>query len=70
MAGAPTASDPELLRDMLAAVLEPAAGKPVAVTEYPFLGLASFDQETAALFHGRQKKRARQVRARLLCLFQ
>jgi hypothetical protein len=51
---APTASDPELLQRPLAAVLQPTRRASVTVVEHPFVGLASFNQETAELFHGRE----------------
>jgi hypothetical protein len=53
----PTAADPELTRALLEAVLRPTGrGPPVAVVEHPFVGLASFGQDTAELFHGRGKE--------------
>src|SRR5215217_4961753 len=45
-----------LLQDLLEAVLQPGGRGPVAVVEHPFVGLASFAQETAELFHGRGRE--------------
>jgi hypothetical protein len=50
---AQTTADPKLVQDLLAAVLQPTGCGPVAVVEHPFVGLASFGEETAQLFHGR-----------------
>src|SRR4051794_5378301 len=50
---APSATDPALLVNLLAAVLRPDRREPIAIVDRPFVGLASFGQETAELFHGR-----------------
>jgi tetratricopeptide (TPR) repeat protein len=51
---ASTASDPELVRALLATLLQPTGRDPVAVVDHPFVGLASFGQATAELFYGRE----------------
>jgi hypothetical protein len=50
---AQTTADPELVKGLLSAVLRPSGRGSVAVVDYPFVGLASFGEETAELFHGR-----------------
>jgi hypothetical protein len=51
---AQTTADPKLVQDLLATVLQPTGRRPVAIVEHPFVGMPSFGEETAQLFHGRE----------------
>jgi hypothetical protein len=52
----PKAVDLNGVYALLAAVLHPSEHGPLKLVEHPFVGLASFSQETAELFHGRQQE--------------